>query len=393
MRDYKSTTGSWGYSVTRDPGAPCANNLIGEYSGTGFKTSEQARADIHIGNHVSTTHYSAYKKSIRLIPFEFKQDRIENFWCSGTKYPTVKVYSGTRYPVVQWLQLVSSGSVHEPIVSNNTIAKARNNCLANLTNSDVDLGQSMGEAFANAGQLTEQAIKVGRALRYANHYRWRDAAYALGFRPGELDTTIADNFLAFKFGLKPIVNDMMNLHSSIQNSFNKQDAVLRAQGIGISEKGPYWISSRHVTGKLQQGCQVGVSYTISNSTLAGLNAMGLINPFALAWELLPLSFIVDWFLSVGDYLKGLSAPMGLTYLAGYETNFINTDATIVDRSWESNHSGSYPSYTIKENGHYRSVMTGFPMQSLSYNFGLGGSQGLVLSAIAAQISGSGQVIR
>jgi len=393
MRDYKSTEGSYGYKVTRDPEAPCANNTLGEYSGSGFTASQQARADIHIGNHVSTTHYSAYSRSITLLPFEFTEDRTIWFKCAGVWYPTHVKYAGTRFPTVQWVQLVSSGSVHAPIVSNNVIATARNNCLSNLSSSNVDLGQSMGEAFANAGQLTEQGVKVGRALLYARKGRWRDAAYALGFRPGELDTTIADNFLAFKFGLKPIVNDMMNLHSSIQSSFNEQDAVMRAKGIGIGQKGSYWASSRHVTGKMEMGCQVGVSYKISDPTLAGLNAMGLINPFALAWELLPMSFIVDWFLSVGDYLKGLSAPMGLTYLAGYQTNFVNTDATVTDRSWESKYTGSWPRHTIKEKGHYRSVLTGFPMQSLSYNFGLGGGQGLVLSALAAQLSGSGQVMR
>lgn len=43
---------------------------------------------------------------------------------------------------------------------------------------------------------------------------------------------------------------------------------------------------------------------------------GLVNPFEVIWELIPLSFVVDWFLSIGDYLKALDVPFRFNHLGG-----------------------------------------------------------------------------
>lgn len=37
--------------------------------------------------------------------------------------------------------------------------------------------------------------------------------------------------------------------------------------------------------------------------------LGLTNPFEVAWELVPLSFVADWFLPIGDYLSAFSTEM------------------------------------------------------------------------------------
>lgn len=43
---------------------------------------------------------------------------------------------------------------------------------------------------------------------------------------------------------------------------------------------------------------------------------GLVNPLEVAWELLPYSFVVDWFLPVGDYLSALDAPFLFQHQGG-----------------------------------------------------------------------------
>jgi len=37
-----------------------------------------------------------------------------------------------------------------------------------------------------------------------------------------------------------------------------------------------------------------------------LNGLGLLDPLSVAWELLPFSFVVDWFLPIGNYLEAKS---------------------------------------------------------------------------------------
>jgi hypothetical protein len=65
---------------------------------------------------------------------------------------------------------------------------------------------------------------------------------------------------------------------------------------------------------------------------------GLTNPFAVAWELLTLSFVLDWLIDVGGYLEALSQPQGFT-IYNVEYNYF-TKATM----------------TIDPNGTYRNVL-------------------------------------
>jgi len=59
---------------------------------------------------------------------------------------------------------------------------------------------------------------------------------------------------------------------------------------------------------------------ITNPHLAALQQMGLTNPLLVAWELVPYSFVLDWFISVGDWLKGLSALHGVSIRRAMRSN-------------------------------------------------------------------------
>jgi hypothetical protein len=54
---------------------------------------------------------------------------------------------------------------------------------------------------------------------------------------------------------------------------------------------------------------------------AFLNQTGFTNPINLLWELLPFSFVADWFLPIGNYLEALTAWNGLEFLDGYQVQF------------------------------------------------------------------------
>lgn len=43
--------------------------------------------------------------------------------------------------------------------------------------------------------------------------------------------------------------------------------------------------------------------------------IGLTNPLLLGWELIPFSFVADWFIQVGDYLETLDALIGVKRIA------------------------------------------------------------------------------
>lgn len=52
------------------------------------------------------------------------------------------------------------------------------------------------------------------------------------------------------------------------------------------------------------------------SDLYRYGQIGLLNPAMVMWELLPFSFVADWFVPIGDYLNGLDAGIQFTFEKG-----------------------------------------------------------------------------
>jgi hypothetical protein len=64
-------------------------------------------------------------------------------------------------------------------------------------------------------------------------------------------------------------------------------------------------------------CKIGLTYRLDSADRALLAQTGIDNPALLAWELLPYSFVVDWFLPVGNYLQSLTDFAGFTFVDGW----------------------------------------------------------------------------
>lgn len=60
------------------------------------------------------------------------------------------------------------------------------------------------------------------------------------------------------------------------------------------------------------------------------------------WEVLPFSFVVDWFLPIGPYLEALSTYQGLSFVRGYKTQFTKSET-----QFSHSYSGQHPGYSDK----------------------------------------------
>jgi hypothetical protein len=74
----------------------------------------------------------------------------------------------------------------------------------------------------------------------------------------------------------------------------------------------------HVTGKANVGYKMRGNAKVLiedyGRTESLINQLGANNPALLGWELLPYSFVVDWFLNIGTYLEALNGFNGVTIL-------------------------------------------------------------------------------
>jgi hypothetical protein len=55
--------------------------------------------------------------------------------------------------------------------------------------------------------------------------------------------------------------------------------------------------------------------------------LGLTNPLAIAWELVPFSFVLDWLVPVGTWLQSLDATLGVKFVGGCRTDTFYADCT------------------------------------------------------------------
>jgi hypothetical protein len=68
--------------------------------------------------------------------------------------------------------------------------------------------------------------------------------------------------------------------------------------------------------------------TIDDSFYLQLNDVGLANPLLTGWEVTPYSFVVDWFIGVGDFLSAVNAfTGGYKFKAGSVTRFWDLSTT------------------------------------------------------------------
>jgi hypothetical protein len=80
------------------------------------------------------------------------------------------------------------------------------------------------------------------------------------------------------------------------------------------------------TGTYKESVSLGLSMTTKDGDLARWSSL---NPISLAWELTPFSFVFDWFLDVGGFIRNLETSLlyGNRFRDGYRTNLQVVDAT------------------------------------------------------------------
>jgi hypothetical protein len=140
-----------------------------------------------------------------------------------------------------------------------------------------------------------------------------------------LNKFAASSWLELQYGWVPLLSDVYNAAEMTARKLNEDthDLVYSAYSIGdaiptIANHGIVHVDSSSSGAFI---IRREARYRITNPTLRNASAFGLTNPFLLGWELVPFSFVVDWFLPVGDWLQASLADVGLTYVGGGYSTF------------------------------------------------------------------------
>lgn len=186
----------------------------------------------------------------------------------------------------------------------------------------AELAVSLAERRQALDMMSQRLVQMGRFTSAILRGRWYNAADALGLTRAQLrgmnlrrgSEHAANNYLEFHFGWSPLVNDIFAATQVLQ----KPVPDIRASGKGrfvvaqsiVKNGGSYWTIDTLGPGSVSYRLQCDIGVTNPNLWLA--NRMGLVNPAALAWELVPFSFVLDWFVNISDFLGGFTDFWGLS---------------------------------------------------------------------------------
>lgn len=107
--------------------------------------------------------------------------------------------------------------------------------------------------------------------------------------------------------------------------------------------------------KLKRASFVRLDYTMQDSSaLSTAAALGLTNPANLAWELLPFSFMLDWYVPVGDFISCLDAALGYDFLGGCYVD-VTENKSLFAASGKNGYGGYYTANSHK----WKSVRQGY----------------------------------
>lgn len=235
--------------------------------------------------------------------------------------------------------------------------------------------------FAEAGktrQMIRQAYKV--------------VDFARGLKRS-LSGSVANKWLEYQYGWMPLVHSVYGVFDELmEKSITRELTVTLRARRRLSETfnttiapGGYDTVLNTSHNKYRQEIGVVLKPGAMSPSVANYTSL---NPLSIAWELLPYSFVVDWFVNVGGYLRNAETAMiyGRSFVRGWSTYGHRSDQEI-------NRSGSGPYYTARSKGSsilckkQRFRLTSYPSPRLPVlnTFGLGSTRLLSAAALLRQL--------
>lgn len=235
--------------------------------------------------------------------------------------------------------MLTQYETYDPPIKNLAISRLR----SQLSQSAGSLAVSVAEFDKTVAHVAHTANRLARAflsLRKGGLGLFSDAlgitvpvksikAYRHRFRVernrgSDLLQLAAGTWLEYTYGWKPLLSDVYAQAENLANYLtNHQNVIREARGTAKGEnttKTVDTVSSSDwevwTEAVMKTRYSYVVRYKVADPNGSIPQIFGLNNPLSVAWELIPFSFVADWFLPIGDFLEGLTSTSGLEFHSG-----------------------------------------------------------------------------
>lgn len=302
---------------------------------------------------------------------------------------SVATYNGNRNDwdaasvpaLLDWLELGQDpGDYFGKTLSQNNVANleaiAVNRLLAQLRDNSFELGVSLAELGQTAEFVNGACKRTALFYTHLRKGKVKRAFQEAGFLPKKghkLRDTAGNAWLEHSYAVRPLLADVHGAAKLLESGIERETGDFVISGYAhkvFDDSGKVKVGfpfngnrSIHMTAKASVRCACVARVT--NPGLVALDALGLYNPLTVAWEKVPFSFVVDWFLPVGAFFETLVPPAGVDFIRGYKytklrgLGFRQTDYTTPAPGWKTSLQwrevykkrvtlGGFPSYRYQQ---------------------------------------------
>lgn len=201
--------------------------------------------------------------------------------------------------------------------------KALTQARLKLKGADVNLAVAFAERDKTARLVGDTALQLVEAMRKLRQRDWRGACRALDLNPRRKPrgSSVPARWLELQYGWKPLLSDVYGSVDALARR-RGEDWIVTAKGASSEKIDEFWKPNPKGADPLQlpdygygratgvRGCFVRIDAVPTNDLLMVMSSLGVTNPLLVAWELVPYSHVVDWFLPVGSFVDSLDALLG-----------------------------------------------------------------------------------
>jgi hypothetical protein len=173
---------------------------------------------------------------------------------------------------------------------------------------NFNLAVNVAQGNQVVSMVTSNLVKLAKSMRALKHGDFATAARQLGARPrtSQLKTTdVSGRWLELQYGWLPMLGDTY-------------EAAKAYEAITSGPRSKMYVASIAAVAKEQKVLTGPLSYSYKNKVkrriifdqyeaMSAKRQLGLEDPYSVIWEIIPYSFVVDWFVPIGSYLDAMNA--------------------------------------------------------------------------------------
>lgn len=143
---------------------------------------------------------------------------------------------------------------------------------------------------------------------------------------------VGSKWLEWQYGIRPTYQTIYELTSDLVGALSEPGGIQLARARASSTRMltrtpaggkhpwhsviPAVVKERH-----SRRCEVALYYTIGDADLNALSQFTSLNPASFVYENIPYSFVLDWFVDIGGYIRMMETALatGLLFKSGYIT--------------------------------------------------------------------------